>query len=356
MDTPVAANFSPAADPANQAAVLHGPRDLRLEQRPVPAPASDEVLLQIRSVGICGSDVHYYEHGRIGSRVVREPLVLGHEACGTVAAIGASVTHHRVGDRVCVEPGVPCGRCRECRTGHYNVCPELRFYGSPPIDGALTNYLAVHEDFVHALPDSISDEAGALIEPLAVALWACQAAALGAHKRVLVTGAGPVGLLVAQTARALGATGVAITDVRPERLEAAAGLGFAQALDPRTEPPGGNQPQFDALIECSGHSGALEGALEALRPGAVAVLVGMGEDHVTLPLDLLQRRELWVTGRFRYANVFPAAVALAANGSVDLDRLVTHRFPLTDAAEAVVRTQTDASVLKAVVTPGKGTP
>jgi len=354
MNARVAANFSPAAGTLNRAAVLHGPRDLRLEQRPVPAPAPDEVLLKIRSVGICGSDAHYYEHGRIGSRVVREPLVLGHEACGGVAAVGSSVTRHRPGDRVCVEPGVPCGRCRECRTGHYNVCPDLRFYGSPPVDGALTNYLAVHEDFVHPLPDAISDEAGALIEPLAVALWACLAAAVGAHKRVLVTGAGPVGLLVAQTARTLGAADVVITDVRPGRREAAVRLGFAQARDPRTEPLAGSEPRFDALIECSGHAGALEGALEALRPGAVIALVGMGENRVTLPLDLLQRRELWVTGRFRYANVFPAAITLAANGSVDLDGLITHRFPLEAAVEAVVRTKTDASVLKAVVIPPSG--
>jgi L-iditol 2-dehydrogenase len=354
MDGRVAANFSQARDTPHLVAVLHGPRDLRLEQRSIPAPASGQVLLEIRCVGICGSDVHYYEHGRIGSRVVREPLVLGHEACGTVAAVGSSVTHHQIGDRVCVEPGVPCGRCRECRTGHYNVCPELGFYGSPPIDGALGNYLAVHEDFVHALPDKISDEAGALIEPLAVALWACEAAALSPHKRVLVTGAGPVGLLVAQTARALGAADVVITDVRPERLDAAARLGFQQALDARDEPLAGNETGFDALIECSGRGAALESALGALRPGAVAVLVGMGEDHVTLPLDLLQRRELWVTGRFRYANVFPAAIALAANGGVELDGLITHRFPLEDAAEAVLRTQTDATVLKAVVIPGRG--
>ncbi len=353
MNARVAVNFSPAGEAVNQAAVLHGPRDLRLERRPTPVPAVDEVLLEIRSVGICGSDLHYYDHGRIGSRVVREPLVLGHEAGGTVAAIGSSVTRHGIGSRVCLEPGVPCGRCRECRTGQYNLCPDIRFYGSPPLDGALTNYLAVHEDFVHPLPDTISDQAGALIEPLAVALWACQAAALRAHKRVLVTGSGPVGLLAAQTARALGAADVVITDVRPERLEAAARLGVAEALDPRTEPLAGSEPRFDALIECSGHSGALEGALDALRPGAVVVLVGMGENRVTLPLDLLQRRELWVTGRFRYANVFPAAISLAANGRVDLEGLITHRFPLEAAAEAVVRTKTDPSVLKAVVTPAE---
>lgn len=335
----------------NRAAVLYGPGDLRVESRPVPTPGDQEVLLEVLSVGICGSDVHYYEHGRIGSRVVREPLVLGHEACGTVTELGASVTRHRIGDRVCIEPGVPCGRCRECRRGHYNVCPAVRFHGSPPVDGALANYAAVHEDFVHRLPDTISDDAGALIEPLAVAVWACQAAAVGAHKRVLVTGAGPVGLLAAQTARALGSAGVVITDVSPERLAAAARLGFEQTVDARSEAVDEVADGFDALIECSGRSAALGGALDALRPGAVVVLVGMGEDTVTLPLDLLQRRELWVTGTFRYANVFPAAIALAANGGLDLDGLVTRRFSLDEAAAAVTCAQTDATVLKAIVKP-----
>lgn len=340
-----------AVTTVNRAAVLHGRRDLRLEIRSVPAPAAHEVLLEVLSVGICGSDVHYYEHGRIGSRVVREPLVLGHEACGRVAAVGASVTRHRVGGRACIEPGVPCGRCRECRRGRYNVCADVRFYGSPPVDGALTNYLAVHEDFVHALPDAVSDDAGALIEPLAVALWACQAAAVGPNTRVLVTGAGPVGLLVAQTARALGSTGVVITDVSHERLATARQFGVERAVDARCLSLSQIGQEFDALVECSGRNSALTDALATLRPGAVIALVGMGEDSVTLPLDLLQRRELWVTGTFRYANVFPSAIALAAHGRVDLEALATHRFPLDDAAAAIVRAETDPTVLKAIVKP-----
>jgi len=317
--------------PVNRAAVLHGPGDLRLELRPVPEVAAHQVLVEILAVGICGSDVHYYEHGRVGSRVVRAPLVLGHEACGRIVAVGAEVTRHRAGDRICIEPGVPCRRCPQCRHGHYNVCSEVRFHGSPPVDGALSTYLAVDADFAHPLPDSLSDAADALIEPLAVSLWACRAARIGAGHRVLVTGAGPVGLLVAKTARALGAAEVVITDVNPKRLAAARRLGCGDAVDARSQSPPVAEPGFDALIECAGAAAALGGALNALAPGAVAVLVGMGEESVALPLDLLQRRELWVTGTFRYANVFPAAIALAASGAVDLDGLVTHRFGLDSA-------------------------
>jgi L-iditol 2-dehydrogenase len=184
----------------------------------MPDPGPNEVLVEVMAVGVCGSDVHYYEHGRIGARVVREPLVLGHETSARVIGLGAGATRHQVGDRVCLEPGVPCGRCRECRSGRDNLCGKVQFLGTPPVDGSMTNYLAVHEDFAFPLPPTVSDEAGALIEPLAVAVWACRKAGVSAGDRVLVTGAGPIGLLVAQTARASGAAEVVITDVSEPRL------------------------------------------------------------------------------------------------------------------------------------------
>jgi L-iditol 2-dehydrogenase len=160
----------------NRAAVLHAVRDVRVEERPVPEPGPLDVLVEIAAVGVCGSDVHYYEHGRIATRVVRAPHVLGHESAGRVVAAGERVTKHAVGDRVALEPGLPCGRCRECRAGRYNLCRDVRFLGAPPTDGAFTRFVAIHEDFAHALPDGVSDEAGALMEPLSVALWACEKA------------------------------------------------------------------------------------------------------------------------------------------------------------------------------------
>jgi L-iditol 2-dehydrogenase len=335
----------------NRAAVLHAPGDLRVEQREVPVPGPHDVLVEVVAVGVCGSDVHYYEHGRIGSRVVSEPLVLGHETSGRVVALGSQVARRSIGDRVCLEPGVPCGCCRECRAGRYNLCPEMRFLGTPPVDGSLTNYLAIHEDFAFPLPATVSDEAGALIEPFAVAVWACRRAGISAGDCVLVTGAGPIGLLVAQAARAFGATEVTITDVSGARLDFARRLGISATIDVSSSPVTDVALEVDVLVECSGRAAALADALGALRPAGVAVLVGMGESEVHLPLEALQRRELWVTGTFRYANAYPAAIALAAEGQVDLESMITGRYGLDDVVAALRSSREDPGSVKALVRP-----
>ena len=258
----------------NRAAVLYAPRDVRVEDRPMPEPGPREVLVEIATVGVCGSDIHYYEHGRIGPYVVREPMVLGHESSGRVVGLGEGASKHEVGDRVALEPGVPCGRCRECRAGRYNLCRDVRFFATPPIDGAFANFVAIHEDFAFALPDSVSDEEGALMEPLSVGVWACQKAGVSAGDRVLVTGAGPIGLLAAQTARAFGATEITVTDVNPHRLELAGRTGATRTIDVSQESLA--DVEVDVLIECSGHPAALTAGIEALRPAGAAVLVGMG--------------------------------------------------------------------------------
>jgi L-iditol 2-dehydrogenase len=334
---------------AMRAAVLYAPGEVRLEERVRPEPGPREVLVEIGAVGVCGSDVHYYEHGRIGQHVVRSPLVLGHEASGRVVALGPGASRHRVGDRVALEPGVPCGACRECRSGRYNLCRDVRFLGTPPIDGAFTDQVAIHEDFAFPLPGSVSDEAGALIEPLAVGLWACRKANVGAGDRVLVTGAGPIGLLALQAARACGATELAITDVNQRRLELAARLGATRTIDVARASVEG---EYDALLECSGSTTALVDGLAALRPAGTAVAVGMGPDEdATLPLALLQTRELWLTGTFRYAGVYPAAIALAAAGRVDLEALVTGRFGLEETESALRAGREDPDAVKAMVLP-----
>jgi L-iditol 2-dehydrogenase len=322
-----------------RAAVLHAPRDVRIEERPVPEPGPREVLVRIGAVGVCGSDVHYYEHGRIGPRVVQAPLVLGHECSGVVEALGPGASRHRVGDRVALEPGVPCGGCRECRAGRYNLCRDVRFLGTPPVDGAFTDYVAIHEDFAFPLPDGVSDEAGALIEPLAVAVWACRKAGVTPGDRVLVTGAGPIGLLALQVARASGATEVGVTDLNPRRFELAARLG-ATAVN----------GEYDALIECTGSVAALTEGIRALRPAGTAVVVGMGPDeNAVLPLALIQTRELWLTGTFRYANAYPAAIALAADGRVDLEAIVTGRFDLGETDAALRAAREDPAAVKSIV-------
>jgi L-iditol 2-dehydrogenase len=341
-----------ATKPENRAAVLYAPGDLRVEHRPIPEPGPREVLVEIAAVGVCGSDIHYYEHGRIGSFVVREPMVLGHESSGRVVKLGSSAAKHAVGDRVALEPGVPCSQCRECRAGRYNLCRDVRFFATPPIDGAFARYVTIHEDFAFALPDSVSDEAGALMEPLSVAVWACQKAGVSAGDRVLVTGAGPIGLLAAQTARAFGATEITITDVNPHRLRLAERTGATRAINVAETPLEGAGIEADALIECSGHPASLRAGIAALRPAGTAVLVGMGpEEEGVVPLSLIQNRELWLTGTFRYANTYPTAIALAANGRVDLEAIITGHYGLDDAEAALRAGREDATAVKVMVMP-----
>ena len=336
----------------NRAAVLYAPGDLRVEDRAIPEPGRREVLVEIAAVGVCGSDVHYYEHGRIGSFVVREPMVLGHESSGRVVALGPGASRHVVGDRVALEPGVPCGHCRECRAGRYNLCRDVRFFATPPIDGAFTNYVTIHEDFAFALPASVSDEAGALMEPLSVAVWACQKANVTAGDRVLVTGAGPIGLLAAQTARAFGATEITVTDVNPHRLGVAERTGATSTINVAEAPLEDSGLEADALIECSGHPGSLKAGIAALRPAGTAVLVGMGpEEDGVVPLALIQSRELWLTGTFRYANTYPTAIALAANGRVDLEAIITGQYGLEDAEAALRAGREDPAAVKVMVMP-----
>ena len=333
---------------ANSSAVLIGTRSVAVEVGDRPAPGSREVLVRIRSVGVCGSDVHYFEHGRIGDFVVRGPLVLGHEASGEVVELGADVDGLLVGQRVAIEPGWPDGTCEQCRAGRYNLCPDVRFLATPPVDGAFTHLLAVPASFAHPVPDSLSDDAAALIEPLSVGIAACRKAGVRAGSRVLITGGGPVGILVAAVAAASGATTVVVVETSPERRARSAGLTSATVLPPEEVDV---DQVFDAFVECSGAPTALRLGLDRLRPAGVAVLVGMGADEVQVPVTLVQVKELVVTGAFRYANTYPDAIRLAAAGRVDLDALVDGRFGLDEVEAALSATRLDPSLMKVVVTP-----
>lgn len=334
-----------------RAAVLQGVGKIKLEERPRPEPGPREVLVRVASVGTCGSDVHYYEHGRIGDFVVESPLVLGHEPSGTVVVTGPGVSRDRVGQRVSVEPGVPDFTCRQCRAGRYNLCPSMRFFGTPPIDGAFCEYVVTHEEFAHPVPDALSDDAAALIEPLSVGVWACRKARVEPGTRVLVTGAGPVGLLCMQTALAFGATDVLITDVNSVRLGVARDLGASETLDVGETRLSDAGFEPDVLLECSGHPAAIGEAIRAVGRAGRVVLIGMGGDEIPLPLSHVQTRELEVTGTFRYAGTWPAAIALAAAGRVQLDALVTGHYGLADVEQALTAGTRDPKLVKAVVRP-----
>ncbi|MCW2760310.1 MAG: Alcohol dehydrogenase GroES domain protein [Marmoricola sp.] len=334
-----------------RAAVLHGTRRLTVEERPEPQPAQGQVAVQVASVGVCGSDTHYYEHGRIGRFLVEAPLVLGHEASGTITAVGPGVSPDRVGQRVSIEPGVPDLTCRQCLAGRYNLCPGMVFFATPPVDGALAERVVVHEAFAHPVPDRMSDDAAALLEPLSVGIWACRKGRVTAGSRVLVTGAGPIGLMALQTALAFGATDVVVSDVNPARLALAKALGATQALDARATPLIDLDERPEVLLECSGNARATLDGLAVLQPAGRAVLVGMGVDELALPVPLVQEQELEVTGTFRYAGTWPTAVALVSSGRVDLDRLVTGTYTLAESAAALTASHDDPQSIKAVVHP-----
>lgn len=330
--------------------VLRGPGEVAVEERNIPVPAADEILVRVGSVGVCGSDVHYYEHGRIGPYVVDKPLILGHEAGGVVAAVGAEVRSLQVGQRVSIEPGVPCRSCAQCLTGRYNLCPNVKFFATPPYDGAFSQYLAMPAAFVYPVPDGISDDAAGLLEPLSVGVWACRRAQLAPGQTVLVTGAGPIGLIAAQTARAYGADAVTVTDVNPHRLQLAEKLGLRTINVSQTSPAdAGIEP--DVLLECSGNARATWDAVSTVARAGRVILIGMGADTVQLPLSYVQDRELVIAGAFRYANTWPIAIQLAASGRVDLDSMVTGHYGLADVEAALIASRSDPTTVKAVIRP-----
>ena len=259
------------------AAVLYAPHDLRVEQRPIPTPLDGEVLVRILSVGVCGSDVHYYEHGRIGDFVVKSPLVLGHESSGEIVEVGNGVAQARVGERVAIEPGEPCGRCDQCLAGRYNLCPNIRFHGTPPVDGTLSEFVTVKSALAFNVPDEISDNAAALLEPLSVGIWANRKAGTAAGTSLLIAGAGPIGLVTTMVARALDAKRITVTDVNRDRLSAALASGATEIAVPGTDNIDG---EFDAFIDCSGSSAAIAAGVRSVRPAGSVVLVGMGADEL----------------------------------------------------------------------------
>lgn len=326
--------------------VLRAAGDLEVRERAVPSPARGEVLVRVSAVGTCGSDVHYYRHGRIGPYVVREPLVLGHEPSGRIVAVGEGVDPARTGQRVSLEPGVPCRRCRWCHEGRYNLCPDVVFFATPPVDGAFAEYVVIADDFAHPVPDSVSDDAAALLEPLSVALWANVKAGTGLGSHVLVAGAGPIGLLVARVAQVRGATRVVVSDPDAHRRRFAHDYGVAETVDPAGPALDG---EVDAFLDCSGAPPAVTAGIRSVRPGGTVTLVGMGADEMTLPVAVMQSREISLTGTFRYANTWPTAVALAASGEIELDRLVTSHVGLDDVGTALAP---DPAQVKIVVNPG----
>uniref|UniRef100_A0A4W6CYY2 Sorbitol dehydrogenase n=1 Tax=Lates calcarifer TaxID=8187 RepID=A0A4W6CYY2_LATCA len=327
----------------NLSVVLHSQGDLRLV-------GHRSVLLQMHSVGICGSDVHYWQHGRIGDYVVTKPMVLGHEASGRVVKVGSAVKHLKAGDRVAIEPGVPREMDEFFKNGRYNLSPTIFFCATPPDDGNLCRYYKHSANFCYKLPDNVTFEEGALIEPLSVGIHACRRAgvSLGSTSVHLVCFAGPIGLVCLLVAKAMGASKVVITDLFPERLTVAKELGAdfqltvkrgdgPQQLAKSVEDLLGAQPHI--TIECTGVESSIQSAIYATRSGGVVVLVGLGSEMATVPLINAAVREVDIRGVFRYCNTWPMAIAMLVSGKVNVKPLVTHRFPLEQAVQAFETTR-----------------
>lgn len=323
--------------------------ELAVKDVPIPELEPDEVLVRVAAVGVCGSDVHYYQHGKIGPYVVNEPMILGHELSGTIEAAGSDVHPSRVGQRVAVEPQRPCNECKQCLAGRYNLCPRMEFYATPPIDGAFAEFVKIQERFAFLIPDNVSFEAAALIEPLSVCVWAAQKAEIKDGSRVLIAGAGPIGVIMAQVASAFGASEVIITDIAEDRRRFALDFGATKALDPRVDQVEGLG--VDAFVDASGVAQAVYSGIKAVGPAGRVLLVGLGNDDMNLPVSHIQNNEIWVTGVFRYANTWPTGIELVANGKVNLDVLVTHSFGLDEVEEALNAGKLSGS-MKIVVKPG----
>uniref|UniRef100_A0A8C2NLL0 Sorbitol dehydrogenase n=1 Tax=Capra hircus TaxID=9925 RepID=A0A8C2NLL0_CAPHI len=372
-----------AAKPENLSLVVHGPGDLRLENYPIPEPGPNEVLLKMHSVGICGSDVHYWQHGRIGDFVVKKPMVLGHEASGTVVKVGSLVRHlqpawkqqilsgkervlrrchpvlvtrpsepgctrrdplalKKLGDRVAIEPGAPRETDEFCKIGRYNLSPTIFFCATPPDDGNLCRFYKHNANFCYKLPDNVTFEEGALIEPLSVGIHACRRAGVTLGNKVLVCGAGPIGLVNLLAAKAMGAAQVVVTDLSASRLSKAKEVGADFILQISNESPQeiakkvegllGSKPEV--TIECTGVETSIQAGIYATHSGGTLVLVGLGSEMTSVPLVHAATREVDIKGVFRYCNTWPMAISMLASKSVNVKPLVTHRFPLEKALEA----------------------
>ncbi len=343
------------------AAVLDQPFSITVRQIPRPLPGTDEALVRVHCIGICGSDVHYYEFGRIGRYIVENPIILGHELAGEIVEVGGNVKNVAVGDRVAVEPGVTCGRCDYCKSGRYNLCPDVQFMATPPHHGAWAEYVAVRSDFLYKLPDTMSYEQGALLEPLSVGMYAMARGRVKPSDRILVQGLGPIGLLAIQAARMYGVSEIYASDGVPLRRELAKELGAKLILDPFA---GDVQEQLmrytdegiDVIVETSGNARAIAGTVKLAKRGGRIVLIGLPIQN-EIPFDIagLIDAELDVLGIFRYANTYPSTIRMLGGGCRPIEKIITHKFSLERIQEAVelARTKKDKSV-KTMIYPNGG--
>lgn len=338
-------------------AVMNGIGKMGFVERDIPKAKDNEVLVKLEYVGICGSDLHYYETGAIGDYVVEPPFVLGHEPGGTVVEVGRNVTHLKVGDRVALEPGKTCGHCKFCREGNYNLCPDVIFFATPPVDGVFQEYVAHEADLCFKLPENVSTLEGALIEPLAVGFHAAIQGDAHLGQKAVVMGAGCIGLVSMMALKARGVSEVYVVDIMEKRLEKAMELGATgvingakeDVLERVKELTGGEG--MDLVVETAGTEITTRQAIHMARKGSNIVLVGYSKSgEMTLPMSLVLDKELTFKTVFRYRHIYPMAIDAVASGKVNLKGIVTDVFSLDEAQKAMdYSVNNKADIVKAVI-------
>ncbi|KAH9395933.1 hypothetical protein TYRP_020348 [Tyrophagus putrescentiae] len=349
MATPLPASMFPKE---NVALVLHGKEDLKLEKWPLPEKLeANECLLESHSTGICGTDIHLWKSAAVADFVLTRPYVLGHEPSATVMAVGSAVKHLKPGDRVAIEPAIPCLECDFCRRGRYNLCPvsNQQSHGLPNADGSLRRYYTHRADFCFKLPDNVNLEEGAIVEALAVVVHACRRVRVHIGQAVLVCGAGPVGIMTMLAAKAFGANHVIITDIQQSRLDLAKQLGADAIYHIDVK------KKFDereaAREICTGVESSQSMAIHATRPGGRVAIVGLGAPANRVPLSSAAMREVDLIGVCRIKDDYPLAIDLLATGKINVKPLITQRFNIKDALEAfkLLRDPGAQSVVKVLI-------
>lgn len=340
------------------ALVIHSPLDLRVEDVPTPAVGPGQVRVRVRAGGICGSDLHYFQHGGFGTIRIQQPMVLGHEVAGVLDDVAPDVKHLAVGQRIAVNPSHACGQCRFCQLGLQNHCLDMRYFGSamrmPHVQGAFRQQLVVNAAQAFPLADGISDAEGSMAEPLAVALHAVNRAGPLLGRKVLITGCGPIGGMLVIAARRAGATHIVATDVVPQPLRKALAVGADRAINV-AEAPGelaeyaAEKGQFDVLFEASGNASALRAAFDVLRPRGLIVQLGLSGSELTLPFNTIVAKEFDVRGAFRFHEEFAVAVSLINQRLVDLKPLVSATLPFRDAGRAFALAADRSQSMKVVL-------
>ena len=338
--------------------IIHGPKDLRVEEVTATPLGAHDVRVRIEAGGICGSDLHYYNHGGFGTIRLQEPMALGHAIAGTVDEVGSAVSLIAAGTRVAVNPSQPCNDCRYCRAGQHNQCLNMRFMGSamrfPHVQGGFRESITIDEGQAIPIAPTMTIAEAAMAEPLAVCLHAARQAGSLLGAKVLVTGCGPIGSLAVVAARYAGASEIVATDVSSYPLSIARQLGATKTINVAEEPQGlapytQEKGTFDILFEASGNEVALRSALDALRPGGIIVQLGLGGD-MKLPMNIIVAKELQIRGTFRFNEEFRLAVDLMGSGLIDVKPLLTQTIPYDQAVDAFTLASDRSQAMKVQLT------